>query len=95
MHFYVIILIVAAGSAYIGITAKHYLLCLFSTFLFFVLAFGSMKVELVSGGVVLNFGDMSVVLLMTLFGFIMAMMTLRGMLAHFRDKDKTDPRVDV
>lgn len=95
LQFYMLILIVAAGSCFAGIKTRHYLLTLFSTGLFFVLAFASMKVELVSGGVVLNFGDMAIVLLMTLFGGISAILTLRGMLDHLRNNEATDPRAGV
>lgn len=92
-QFWLLLLAAAVGALLGGLKLKRWLLTMFAMVLFFVLAFGSMRVEVVSGGATLFFGDMAIVLLMAFAGFVSFLFTLHGVLEFVRKSDKeADPR---
>ena len=91
IQFFVLLFGGAVASLIGGIKYKRWLLTMFSTILFLVLAFTAFRIEVVSGGVTLYFEEI-VIILLNWFGAIVAFIfTLVGMLGAFKDRNKKTP----
>lgn len=84
IQFFIILLVASVGSLYMGLKYKKWLLTMFSTVLFGVLAFSAFRIEVVTGGVNLVFQEIALVLLMWLGTFAGFIFTLVGMVDHLR-----------
>lgn len=86
-QFFIILLVGAVGSLVLGLKMKKWLLTMFATILFLTLAFQAFSIEVVTGGVTLQFTEIIIVLLMWFGGFASFMATLYGAINHYRNRD--------
>lgn len=86
IEFFVMILGGAVASLIVGIMKKKWLLTMFATVLFLMLALQAFKIEVVSGGVTLIFQDIIITYLGWFGGFVSFIFTLVGMANTVRQK---------
>lgn len=92
VQFFIILLLGAVGSYYLGIKMQSWLLTMFSCVLFFVLAFQAFRIEVVTGGVSIVFQEIVLVALMWFGGFAATITTIYGMINNFRNR-KDQPKI--
>jgi len=88
IEFFVMLLAGAVTSLVVGIKYKKWLLTMFSTILFLVLAFSAFKIEIVSGGVTLVFQDIVIIYLSWFGGFVSFIFTLIGTVNQLRSRNQ-------
>ena len=96
VQFFIILMVGAVGSFYLGLKMRKWLLTMFSCILFSVLAFSAFRIEVVTGGVNIVFQEIVLVGLMWLGVFASAIFTLVGMVDNLkasRNKKQGQPNI--
>ena len=86
IEFFVMLLGGAVAALIVGLKMKKWLLTMFSTIMFLVLALQALKIEIVSGGVTLVFQDVVITYVAWFGSFVSLIFTLVGMVNTIRDK---------
>lgn len=89
-QFFIVLLVGAVGSFYLGLKYKKWILTMFAAILFSVLAFSAFRIEVVTGGVNLVFQEIVLVMLMWLGFIASAIFTLIGVVDHIKNMGKND-----
>jgi hypothetical protein len=86
IEFFVMLLGGAVAALVVGIKMKKWLLTMFSTIMFLVLALQALKIEIVSGGVTLVFQDVIITYLSWFGSMVSLIFTLVGMVNNIKEK---------
>jgi hypothetical protein len=93
INFFLVFFIGAIATLYGGYKFQRWLLCMGSTILWAVLAFQAFKIEVVTGGVVLVFQEVILVLFCWFMTFAATGLTLIGAVNERSGKRKEQPGV--
>jgi len=84
--FFLILIVGAFASLYVGARYKRWMLCVVAAILFLVLAFSAFKIEVPSGGLTIVFQEVVIVLLCWACAAISTLFALIGAVAFVKDQ---------